>query len=136
MELDGRNAIALEVQYHRTCYRDFTYEKSLERLTERQLEDEDEHGNSSAHKAAFEGLVQYLDDVLSDQTAVVTLNDIVSKYRYILRQCGGEESQCWPHVLNARIKAYYRERISFHRPSKRNEPEYVFSTRQSRGPLL
>ena len=76
MELDGRNAIALEVRYHRTCYRDFTRKKSPERLTERQLEDEDERGYSSAHKTAFEGLVQYFDDMLSDPTVVVTFRKL------------------------------------------------------------
>ena len=72
MELDGRDAIALEVRYHPTCYQDFTHKKSLERVTERQLEDEDKRGNSSAHKTAFEGLIPYLDGVLSNPTAVVT----------------------------------------------------------------
>ena len=105
MELDGRDAIAFEVRFHRTCYQLFTHKKSLEGLTERQLEYEDERGNSFAHKTAFEVLIQYFDDVLSNPTAVVTSHDIVSQFQHILQQCSGEESQRWPHVLKAGIKA-------------------------------
>ena len=135
-ELDGEDAIAKEVKYHRTCFTLYVNKKSLRKIAEGAVEDDLASGNSDAKEIAFSKLVQHLEEsVLADTSSVTDMTQICTLYNGYLADQGVEASHR-SFTVKQRLVTHFEDRLQFHRPASRREPEFVYSSLASAGAFI
>ena len=137
-EVEGGDLITKEILYHKSSCGTFTHKQKLERLTAVAVEKESENpADGQAFQTAFAEAVQFVDDeILQSPTNVCSMTDLCQKFDAVLQEEGVRNVRCRSYVLQAWLVAHFGKRISFHRPQKRNQSEFVFNTDASRGPLI
>ena len=134
LEIQGTDVHAKDVVYHNSCYKDYTSPRRLELLIKKQL---DAETTDSPHKQAFERLAQDVEkDILGEILSVMCLSSICSTYKNYLDEIGVSADWYLAHVLKTRLTRHFGNRLSFHRPQKRNQAQYVFSSAAPSGILL
>ena len=94
-------------------------------------------GTGPAHIAAFEMLAAYIEaEILNEHTEVTTLSKLCSLYRNWLEETGVEKPVCRTYRVKARLISHFDNRLCFHRPARRTESEFVFSSDAPRGPII
>ena len=64
------------------------------------------------------------------------MTELCSKYCEILQKHGAVQPSCRSYVLKASLIAQFGERLSFHRPARRDMSEFVLSLNAHRGALI
>ena len=62
-----------------------------------------------------------------DENAVWKLSILCDEFTKILEEEGVSGKKYQSHLLKARLTGYFSDQLSFHRPLKHNEAEYVFN---------
>ncbi|MEM7114253.1 MAG: hypothetical protein AAF614_17595 [Chloroflexota bacterium] len=121
-ELESQDAIAAEVKYHRTCFQNFTHEHKLDGLIKKKIVEEDSGYAREAQREAFRVLASKVDVDLEHPTKAVTVGELCRVCAACFEETSDsdETPKCWPHVLKARLKEHYGNRIEVYWPQKRN----------------
>ena len=124
LDIQGKDLIASEFWYHRSCYLNYTNPKVLERL-----EKSEAFTGSKAellYGQAFNHLCDFIDEKVIDNDAITSLKTVKENYIGLLQSQGLEVMSYKMDKLKNRIMAKYGERVKFMRLSP-NEPEYIFN---------
>ena len=62
-----------------------------------------------------------------DENAVWKLSNLCDELTKILEEEGVSGKKYQSHLLKARLTGHFSDQLSFHRPVRRNEAEYVFN---------
>lgn len=121
--------------YHPSCYKDYTSTKALERLARKQVDEEED--NDGRQRRAFLRLAQDVEEtILLDKSSVTNLSQLSATYNTYLSDEGLEAEPCRGDFLKARLKQHFGDRLSFHRPFRRNQAQFVFASDVEPGPLI
>lgn len=130
VSLDGRDAIAIEVCYHKSCYRQYTNLKQAKTVHEIPGEGLDEY------HAAFEDLKEEIDTKLFKNFEVLDMSYLRDRFVNFLSVHGINNPLYRAEKLKSRILKAYPGRVSFWHPRKRSQTELVFCTEVSKGQII
>ena len=136
LELEGVDLPAKGILYHPSCYKDYTSPKALGRLGKQAYLKEEV--DDRPQERAFSRLVKEVEEtVLADNSTVTDLSQLRAKYNgFLHEELGGEAEACRGDVLKARLREHFGDKLSFHRPHRRNQAQFVFSSNVNPGPLI
>ena len=141
LEIENADLHAKDILYHPSCYKNYTSPRYLELLIKKEIEEEEEKERNangpSPHEQAFLRLAKEVEEkVLCDTSSVTSLSDLCSSYRAYLQEEGVEVEIYRADKLKVRLVKHFGSQLCFHRPQKRNESQYVFSSAVPAGPLV
>ena len=70
-----------------------------------------------------------------DLDKIMNMTELPSRYNHLLKEEGVDEGNTQSHLLKARLQHHFGSTLSFRRPKKWNETQYVFSSSLNPGPL-
>lgn len=129
--LNDKDPIAIDLCYHRTCYRTYTNAKQLNVFKRNQ-----EGINESQYDAAFQVLSSELEPKLFKDLEVLRMSDLWQRYVELLVQQGIQNPLYPSEKLKVRMQKAYLGKISFWRPSKRSEAEMVYCDEIPKGQII
>ena len=134
LEIQGADVHANDVVYHNSCYKNYTSPRRLELLMKKQS---DAETTDSPHKHAFERLAQDVEkDIQGEISNVTSLSSLCSTYKNYLDEIGVSVDWYRARALQTHLTRHFGNRLSFHRPQKRNQAQYVSSSVAPSGILL
>ena len=77
-EIHGKDTIALEIKYHKSCYRDYVRQSSLDSLEKQNCEEEDTV--NSSYNIAFEKLRKLVRVKVFEQAQAVNMSELLQQY--------------------------------------------------------
>ena len=115
------DAIAADVLYHPTCYREFTRSQSLNKLRDTPAECSDTYSD------AFAKLANELEEKLVENGEVVTMPTLQKKFVSFLKSCGENVSHYRGEKLKRRLRKHFNDRLSFYQ-SQPSKPAVIYSS--------
>ena len=86
---------------------------------------------------AFEKLAEDVENAIKTQpSTVMSMSELFSVYKGHLEEEGVSADNHRGHFLKSRLIRQFGDRLPFHRPCRRNETQYVFSSAVPPGPLI
>ena len=135
LEIEDSDLHAKDVLYHASCYKDFTCPRQLDLLLQKELESEVDV--DSPQKRAFSKLVGIMEKRFQDDNnCVMSLGRLTGLFKELLQEEGVDADNFRAFLLKARLVKHFGDALSFHRPRKQNESQYVFRTSVNPGPLI
>lgn len=127
--LEGQDPIALEVCYHRTCFR--YYIKVNEAGEEQTTISE-----TQIYEDAFEELKIEIDTKLFKCLEVFKMATLRERYVELLSVRGIENSEYRTEKLKARIQRCFGDRVDFWHPRYRSETELIYNNEVPKGQVV
>lgn len=129
--LRDQDPIAIELCYHRTCYRTYTNLKQMEVIKK------NEEGKlESRYDDAFQLLKSEMEPKLFGQLEVLRISDLRQRYVELLSQLGIQNPLYHSEKLKIRMQKAYPGRISFWHPKHRSQAEIVYCEDVPKGQII
>lgn len=125
LQIRGKDLIAIEVKYHKSCYGTYT--------RERQDPHPDNSEQDTAYDMAFQQLVDYVDKTIIKELDVIKIVSLRDMYIDLLSDNDVEAPGYRTEKLKARLIKHYGDQLTFWRPQRRTETEFVYSSSVSTG---
>ena len=129
--LSGQDPIAIELRYHRTCYRTYTNTKQIEVIQKNQ-----EGKHESCYDYAFQALRSEMEPKLFERLEVLHMSDLRQRFVELLSLQGIQNPLYRSEKLKIRMQKAYLDRISFWHPRYRLEAEIVYCDEVSKGQIV
>lgn len=131
LALTDKDPVAIELCYHRTCYRRYTNAKQLEAFKKNK-----EGHFESQYDAAFEALRSELEPKLFHNHEVVRMSDIRKRYVELLGEQGIQNPFYRAEKLKVRMQRAFQGRISFWHPRYCSEAEIIYCDEVPKGQIV
>ena len=131
-EISGKDLVAIEVKYHRSCYRSYSSPKTLERL--RQKDNQSRH--LSGYDGAFESLSEYVQQKIVDDFDIVSMPSLKEKYIERLAQNGIVNENYHAEKLKNHLIKKLGNALEFWHFSFRVKFEIVYSKELPTGKII
>ena len=132
LEISGKDLVAIEVKYHRSCYQSYTPPKTLERI---RLKD-----NQSRHLSgcdgAFESLSEYVQQKIVNDFDIVSMSSLKEKYIELLAQNSIVNENYLAEKLKNRLIKKFGNALEFWHPSFRVKSEIMHSKELPTGKII
>ena len=125
LQIRGQDLIAIEVKYHKSCYKSYT-------RNVKSRKQEDSKGGDG-YQSAFTQLVAVVQEKIIDGLDVCKMTDLRDTYIDLLEEIGTDAPNYRTEKLKARLQKHFGDRLSFWQPQQRAETEIVFSKTASTG---
>lgn len=129
LTLTDKGPIAIDLRYHRTCFRRFTNAKQLEASKKNK-----EVKLECQYEAAFQVLRS--ESKLFDNHEVIKMSDLQKQYVELLSEQGIQNHFYRVEKLKVRMQKAYQGRISFWHPRYRSESEIVYCDEVPKGQIV
>ena len=134
LHIDGRDTIAMEVKYHRSCYKSYVHPKQLSKLEEQNCKEEDDRTES--YNKAFSNVKSVVEEEIFTTGKAIPMTILTDKYISSLLQEGMEVTTYRSSKLKNRLKRCFGERLSFRRPLNQSQSEIVFGSHVTTGEVV
>ncbi len=131
VSLSDQDPIAIELRYHRTCYRMYTNTKQIEVIQKNQ-----EGKLESLYDNAFQALKSEMEPKIFESLEVLRMSDLRERYVELLSFQGVQNPLYRSEKLKVRMQKAYHGRISFWHPRYRSEAEIVYCDEVSKGQIV
>lgn len=131
LTLTGKDPIAIELAYHRTCYRRYTNSKELENIL-----NNSEEKQESQYDAAFGELASEIELKVLQNHEILKMSDLRKQYIDLLHGQGIQNPHYRSEKLKLRIQKAYLGKVSFWHPRNRAEAEIVYCEEVPKGQLV
>ncbi|KAL9951848.1 hypothetical protein ACROYT_G044583 [Oculina patagonica] len=131
LELHDRDLIAIEVCYHRSCYRKYTNVK----ISEASKEESDEIENE-IFEEAFQELKNELENKLFKEFEVVKMSSLRDRYVELLSCRGIFRPEYRTEKLKGRLIKSFGEKVGFWHPRHRSETELLYYDEVPKGQVV
>ena len=125
LQIRGQDLIAIEVKYHKSCYKSYT-----RNVKSRKQEDSE---GDDGYQSAFTQLVAVVQEKIIDGLDVCKMTDLQDTYIDLLDEIGIDTPNYRTEKLKARLQKHFGDRLRFWQPQQRAETEIVFSKTVSMG---
>ena len=125
LHIDGRDTIAMEITYHRSCYKNYVNPKQLAKLEEQNCQDDDE---TAGYNRAFDKIRDFVEREVFTATKAIPISVLAEKYTSFLAEEGADVVTYRSAKLKNRLTRCFKERLSFHRPLNQNQSEIVYGS--------
>ena len=129
--LDGQDLIAIEVCYHRSCFRRYTNVKISEESRDQTDEDE-----TQIYDDAFQELKNEVEIQLFQSLDVLTMSSLRAKYVELLSRRGVNNPGYRSEKLKARLKRSFGGKVGFWHPRHRSEAELIYYDEVPKGQVV
>lgn len=129
--LDGQDLIALEVCYHRSCYRSYTNVKIPE-----ESKNQNDEAETQIYEEAFQELKNEVEIQLFQRLEVLRMSSLRAKYVELLFRRGVNNPEYRSEKLKSRLQRSFGEKVSFWHPRHRSEAELVYYEEIPKGQVV
>ena len=123
LHIDGRDTIAMEIKYHRSCYKNYVHPKQLAKLEEQNCQEED--AGTEGYDRAFGKVKEFVEKEVIAAAKAIPMSTLIEKYTSFLTEEGVDVVTYRSTKLKNRLTRFFGERLSFHLPSNQNHSELV-----------
>lgn len=74
LHIKGQDTIALEVKYHRSCYKEYVHQETLSKLEDQNCQNED--STTTSYQGAFDCLSAYVQNEIISSAKVITMSQL------------------------------------------------------------
>ena len=134
LHIDGRDTIAMEIKYHRSCYKNYVHPKQLAKLEEQNCQEED--AGTEGYDRAFGKVKEFVEKEVIAAAKAIPMSTLIEKYTSFLTEEGVDVVTYRSTKLKNRLTRFFGERLSFHRPSNKNESELVYGSHVKTGEVV
>ena len=134
LHIDGRDTIALEIKYHRSCYKNYVHPKQLAKLEEQNCQEED--AGTGGYDRAFGKVKEFVEKEVIAAAEAIPMSTLIEKYTSFLTEEGVDVVTYRSTKLKDRLTRFFGERLSFHRPSNQNQSELVYGSQVKTGEVV
>jgi hypothetical protein len=134
LQIEGKDTIALEIRYHRSCYKDYVRQETLTKLEDKSCEIED--SSTECYKIAFEEVHKFVQREVIIGEKVVNMSTLLELFISQLSQQDIESSTYRSSKLKQRLRRSFADYLSFRQPSAQNQAELVFSSSIGKGEII
>ena len=128
LDTHGKDLIAIEIHYHKSCYTKYTSPPVLERLRkEKELKASSSGTHSDPYDKAFEELSRIIQLDIIQNNLVNSMTSLRDQYVSFLENRGIESAKYTTQNLKRRIINHFGTKVDFVMPSRR-ESEYIFNS--------
>ena len=132
--LNDHDPVAIEVCYHKSCYRSYTNLKKTE--ISRSEDGERDLEESQQYEAAFQELKIEIEQQLFQKFEVLHMSDLRERYVEKLFVQGIQNPLYRTEKLKARILKAYSDRVKFWHPRYRCETELIYCNDVPKGQIV
>ena len=86
LHIDGQDTIAIEIKYHRSCYKNYVNPKQLAELEEENCQEEDDE--SEGYNKAFDKIKEFVEKEVFTATKAIPISVLAEKYTSFLEEEG------------------------------------------------
>ena len=134
LHIDGRDTIAMEVKYHRSCYKSYVHPKQLTKLEEQNCKEEDD--GTESYNRAFCKVKELVEEEIFTAGKAIPMSLLIDKYTSSLLEEGIEVATYRSSKLKNRLQRCFGERLSFRRPLNQSQSEIVFGSHVTTGEVV
>lgn len=134
LHIDGRDTIAMEIKYHRSCYKNYVNPKQLAKLEEQNCQEEDDE--TEGYNRAFDKIKDFVEKEVFTAAKAIPISVIAEKYTSFLAEEGVDVVTYRSAKLKNRLTRCFKERLSFHRPLNQNQSEIVYGSHVTTGEVV
>lgn len=134
LHIDGQDTIAIEIKYHRSCYKNYVNPNQLAKLEEENCQREDDE--SEGYNRAFDKIKEFVEKEVFTATKAIPISVLAEKYTSFLEEEGVHVVTYRSAKLKNRLTRYFKERLSFHRPLNQNQSEIVYGSHITKGEVV
>lgn len=123
LAVEGKDLIALEVKYHRTCYKGYTHKG-------------DTQDKYTTFEEVFKDFTTTVQRDIIEGQKVCFMTDLLDEFRELAEQhCIATESFTSQN-LKSKLQKHFEENLQFWHPAYRSQSEIVFSNNVLKGQLV
>ena len=126
LQINGQDAIAKQIKYHRSCYKDFTKADSLANIEQQNCQHED--NRTDVYNDAFQEIRRCVQMEVIWKSKIVSMSDLTSQFIIELSKRGVTLSDYRSSKLKERLKKSFGDLLSFKQPVRKNESELIYHT--------
>ena len=78
LHIDGRDTIAMEIKYHRSCYKNYVHPKQLAKLEEQNCQEED--AGTEGYDRAFGKVKEFVEKEVIAAAKAIPMSTLIEKY--------------------------------------------------------
>ena len=134
LHIDGRDTIAMEIKYHRSCYKNYVHPKQLANLEEQNYQQED--ARTEVYDRAFGKLKEFFEKEVIAAAKAIPMSTLIEKYTCFLTEEGVDVVTYRSTTLKNRFTRFFGEQLSFHRPLNQNRSELVYGSHVKTGEVV
>ena len=134
LQIQGQDTIAIEIKYHKSCYKEYVRPGTLARLEEKNCEKEDLSNDS--YSRAFTKVKEFVQDAVLKETRAVTMSELLEKYVYHLSAEGVDAQNYRSSKLKNRLTRCFGNSLSFRQPLDQTQSEIVYSAHVTTGEVV
>ena len=121
LHIDGRDTLAMEIKYHRSCYKNYVNPEQLAKLEEQNCQEED--AGTEGYARAFCIVTEFVEKEVIAAAKAIPMSTLIEKYTSFLTEEGVDVVTYTSTRLKNWLTRIFGERLSFHRPSNQNQSE-------------
>ena len=126
LHINDQDTIAMEIKYHRSCYKEYVHQRVLERLEDQHCMEEDTDGEG--YSKAFQKLKTIIKDDILKNSKAIPMSELVERYTTFLFNEGIAVTTYRSSKLKNCLVRCFGEKISFRQPINRNQSEIMYSS--------
>ena len=88
LQIEGQDTIALEIKYHRSCYKDYVRQETLSKLEDQNCQNED--FTTTNYQRACEFLSDYVQSEIIPSAKVISMSELQERFIKHLNESGVE----------------------------------------------
>ena len=131
LHIEGKDTIAMDIKYHRSCYKNYVRPKQLAKLEEQNCLEEDER--SESYNNAFIKVKEFVGEDVFTAVKAIPMSVLMEKYTSLLAEEGIDAMAYRSSKLKNRLVRGFGTSLSFHWPLNRNQSEIVYSSEVKTG---
>lgn len=133
-EIKDQDTIALEIKYHKTCYRDYVRPNSLENIERQNCEEED--ATNRSYNSAFDKIKELVKSEVIEKAKAIKMSELLDQYIFYLSEDEVDVRNYRSSKLKSRLTKYFGESLSFQQPINKSQSEIVYSTHVTTGEVV
>ena len=134
LNINAQDTIAMEIKYHRSCYKDYVRQRELDRLEEQNCRDEDT--GAEGYSKAFQKLKINVEEEIFINAKAVPMSALLDKYIKFLLDEGIVATTYRSSKLKNRLVRCFGEKLSYRKPLNRNQSEIVYNSHVDVGEVV
>ena len=134
LQIQGQDTIAIEIKYHKSCYKEYVRPETLARLEEKNCEKEDLSNDS--YSRAFTKVKEFVQDAVLKDARAVKMSELLEKYVYHLSAEGVDAQNYRSSKLKNRLTRCFGNSLSFRQPLDQTQSEIVYSAHVTTGEVV
>lgn len=129
LNIEGKDTIAMEVKYHRSCYKDYVRVKEIDKSCQ-------EKNDEECYDRAFSNLKETVNVEIITKSRAIPMSDLLDDYVKYLAEHGISAPSYSSSKLKSRLIRCFGQKLSFRSPVSKNQSEIVYSSQVNVGEVI